>query len=166
MAVENLSHLLKEIHHCKSNTVDAISLYLHYLSEGAHNLPPPYIHFIMELTRRRSRLGDLADNLKLDVRAHQRTYEGAYTRTAISCLSFSIVMIKLFSSEFLPIGTVYTVYGCLLYFIGVFKAATVDTYYDAENDMEEFKTAGDLVLLLTGISLASYVAMLVLVLRL
>lgn len=120
----------------------------------------------MELTRRRSRLGDLADNLKLDVRAHQRTYEGAYTRTAISCLSFSIVMIKLFSSEFLPIGTVYTVYGCLLYFIGVFKAATVDTYYNAEEDMEEFKTAGDLVLLLTGISLASYVAMLVLVLRL
>lgn len=75
-------------------------------------------------------------------------------------------MIKLFSSEFLPIGTVYTVYGCLLYFIGVVKAATVDTYYNPEKDMEEFKTAGDLVLLLTGISLASYVAMLVLVLRL
>lgn len=66
-----------------------------------------------------SRIDLFADNLKLDIRAHQRTYEGAYTRTAIGCFSFSILIIKLFSKEFLPIGTMYTVYGCLLYFIGV-----------------------------------------------
>lgn len=120
----------------------------------------------MELNRRQSRLDDLSNNLRLDVRAHQRTYEGAYTRTAISCLSFSIVITKLFSAEFLPIGTVYTAYGCLLYFIGVAKAHTVDTYYNPDKDMEEYKTAGDNVILLTAISLASYVAMLVLVLRL
>lgn len=118
------------------------------------------------VSRRTSRLDDLSNGLKLDVRAHQRTYEGAYTRTAISCLSFSIVIIKLFSSEFLPIGTVYTAYGCLLYFIGVFKAASVDTYYNPSKGHDEFRTAGDSVILLTTVSLASYVAMLVLVLRL
>lgn len=116
--------------------------------------------------RSRSRLDDLSQGHKLDVRAHQRTYEGAYTRTAISCLSFSIVIIKLFSAEFLPIGTVYTAYGCLLFFIGVFKARTVDTYYNAEKDIVEFRTAGDLVLILTSISLALYLVLLVLVLRL
>lgn len=120
----------------------------------------------MDISRLNSRLDDLSNGLKLDVRAHQRTYEGAYTRTAISCLSFSIVIIKLFSPEFLPIGTVYTAYGCLLYFIGVVKAGSVDTYYNPEKGTEEFKTAGDSVLILTAISLASYLAMLVLVLRL
>ncbi|EEQ40330.1 putative integral membrane protein [Clavispora lusitaniae] len=118
------------------------------------------------LSRASSRLDDLSNGLRLDVRAHQRTYEGAYTRTAISCLSFSIVILKLFSSEFLPIGMVYTAYGCLVYFMGVIKAGTVDTYYNAEKDAVEFKTAGNSVLLLTGISLASYIALLIFVIRL
>lgn len=118
------------------------------------------------LGRRESHLEDLCNGLRLDVRAHQRTYEGAYTRTAISCLSFSIVIIKLFSAEFLPIGTVYTAYGCLLYFMGVIKAGSVDFYYNPEKNKEEFVTAGDSVILLTGISLASYLALLIFVLRL
>lgn len=112
-----------------------------------------------------SRLDILSNGLKLDVRAHQRTYEGAYTRSAIGSLSFSILIIKLFSKEFLPIGTVYTAYGCLLYFIGVLKASQVDIYYNPKKDMEMFKTSGDSVLLLSVISLASYIALLVLILR-
>ncbi|ABN67394.1 conserved hypothetical protein [Scheffersomyces stipitis CBS 6054] len=112
-----------------------------------------------------SRLDILSNGHKLDVRAHQRTYEGAYTRSAIGCLSFSILIIKLFSKEFLPIGTIYTVYGSLLYFIGVYKASSVDTYYNPDKDMVMFKTSGDSVLLLSVISLVSYVALLVLILR-
>lgn len=112
-----------------------------------------------------SRLDILSNGLKLDVRAHQRTYEGAYTRSAIGCLSFSILIIKLFSKEFLPIGTIYTAYGCLLYFIGVYKAASVDVYYNSSKDMEMFKTSGDSVILLSVISLASYIALLILILK-
>lgn len=120
----------------------------------------------MSFERRISRLDHLATNVRQDVRAHQRTYEGAYTRTAILCLSFSVVIIKLFSAEFLPIGTVYTAYGFLLYFVGVAKAKQVHTYYNHDKDKEEFTTAGDSVLMLTSVSLATYVAVLVLVLRL
>lgn len=93
-----------------------------------------------------SRMDLFATNLKQDIRAHQRTYEGAYTRTAIGCLSFSILIIKLFSKEFLPIGTIYTIYGCLLYFLGVFKSSRVDVYYNPDKDMEMFTTSGDFVL--------------------
>ncbi|CAK7909078.1 hypothetical protein CAAN1_25S00408 [[Candida] anglica] len=107
----------------------------------------------------------LSSGLKLDVRAHQRTYEGAYTRTAMGALSFSILIIKLFSKEFLPIGAAYTVYGSLLYFIGVVKSGTVDTYYNPEKDMQIYRTGGDTVLLLTLLSLASYLVLLVLVWR-
>lgn len=112
-----------------------------------------------------SRLDPLSNGLQLDVRAHQRTYEGAYTRTAIGCLSFAIVIIKLFSKEFLPIGAIYTIYGSILYFIGVTKAATVDVYYNPEKDMEMYKTSGDTVVALSVISLVSYTTLLVLVLR-
>lgn len=119
--------------------------------------PPP--------NRRYSRLDLLSTNLKLDIRAHQRTYEGAYTRTSIGCLSFSILIIKLFSKEFLPIGTIYTIYGCLLYFIGVYKSSTIDMYYNQIQGVEIYRTAGDYVLLLSIISLISYIALLVLILR-
>lgn len=120
----------------------------------------------MSMHRRFSTLDQLASNVRQDVRAHQRTYEGAYTRTALACLLFSVVIIKLFSVEFLPIGTVYTAYGFLLYFIGVVKAGRVDTYYNPDNGEEMFKTAGDSVLVLTSVSLATYLALLVLVLKL
>lgn len=116
--------------------------------------------------RAASRIDGLSDNLKLDVRAYQRTYEGAYTRTAIGCLSFAIVIIKLFSKEFLVIGTVYTIYGSLLYFMGVAKSYSVDTYYDPDKKMEMFKTGGNSVLTLSLISLASYAALLGLIILL
>ena len=121
-----------------------------------------------DISRQRmsSRIDFLSNDLKLDVRAYQRTYEGAYTRTAIGCLSFSIVIIKLFSKEFLLIGTVYNIYGCLLYFIGVVKSYSVDTYYDPSKKMEMYKTGGNSVLTLSVISLISYIALLVLVIRL
>lgn len=112
-----------------------------------------------------SRLDILSNGLKLDVRAHQRTYEGAYTRTAIGALSFSILIIKLFLKEFLPVGAVYTIYGCVLYFFGVYKSASVDVFYNPDKDMVLYKTGGDSVLLLTIVSLVSYLALLILVWR-
>ncbi|CAK9438685.1 uncharacterized protein LODBEIA_P29090 [Lodderomyces beijingensis] len=112
-----------------------------------------------------SRLDVFANNLKLDIRAHQRTYEGAYTRTSIGCLSFSILIIKLFSKEFLPVGTIYTIYGCFLYFLGVYQSSCVDVFYNPEKNMEMYKTGGDYVLALTIISLCCYVAVLVLILQ-
>ena len=112
-----------------------------------------------------SRMDLFATNLKQDIRAHQRTYEGAYTRTAIGCLSFSILIIKLFSKEFLPNGTINTNYESLLYFLGVFKSSRVDVYYNPDKDMEMFTTSGDFVLFLTILSLCCYIALLVLLLR-
>lgn len=118
------------------------------------------------LFHRPSRIDVLSKDRKLDVRAHQRTYEGAYTRTALGCLSFAILVIKLFSTEFLPIGVVYTAYGSILYFLGLVKATSVDIFYNPKKDMDMYKTAGNSVILLTSISLASYIAILILILRL
>lgn len=115
--------------------------------------------------RRPTRL-DLFDNgRKLDIRAHQRTYEGAYTRTAVGSIAFSIMIIKLFSKEFLPIGTIYTVYGMVVFLIGIYKSRSVDFYYNPMKDAEYFVTSGNSVIMLTLISLVCYVTLLVLILR-
>ncbi|RLV93129.1 hypothetical protein JA1_002688 [Spathaspora sp. JA1] len=113
--------------------------------------------------RRPSTLDIFSNYLKLDIRAHQRTYEGAYTRTSIGCLSFSILIIKLFSKEFLPIGLIYTLYGFLVFLIGVYQTNRVEKFYNGH--LEMFKTAGDTVLLLSVISLCSYIGVLALILR-
>lgn len=112
-----------------------------------------------------SRMSEFSRGLKLDVRAHQRTYEGAYTRTAIVCLSFSILIVKLFSKEFLPIGAIYTIYGTILYFMGVKKARQVDFFYNPDRDKEYYTTSGNSVVFLTVVSLATYISLLVLILR-
>lgn len=119
------------------------------------------------IQRAHSRIEALSSSgQKLDVRAHQRTYEGAYTRAALSALSFSLMIVKLFSPAFLPIAMVYTIYGSFIYFVGVSKAGSVDTYYNPANDKEEFVTGSSTVLLLTCISLPTYVVILILLLRL
>ncbi|WEJ93531.1 hypothetical protein PSN45_000996 [Yamadazyma tenuis] len=83
---------------------------------GLQTVPSQQTNFTAH--RRPTRLDLFENNQKLDIRAHQRTYEGAYTRTAIGSLAFSIMIIKLFSKEFLPIGTIYTLYGMVVFIIG------------------------------------------------
>lgn len=115
------------------------------------------------ITRRFSSLEGLSNGHKLDVRAHQRTYEGAYTRTAVGSLAFSIMIIKLFSKEFLPIGTIYTIYGFILFCFGMYKTRSVDVYYNPVKDKEFYKTSGNSVMMLTGISVLCYLVLFVLI---
>lgn len=120
---------------------------------------------IKPIQRPPSVLDGLLNGHKLDVRAHQRTYEGAYTRTAIGALSFAILILKLFSKEFLPVGTVYSIYGSILFFIGVVNMGSLDVYYNPEKDMQMYKTGGNTVILLLAISLTCYIVLFILMCR-
>lgn len=40
----------------------------------------------------------------VEIRAAQRTFEGAYIRTSLSQFSFALVVLKIFTSEFYSIG--------------------------------------------------------------
>ncbi|ODQ63532.1 hypothetical protein NADFUDRAFT_53198 [Nadsonia fulvescens var. elongata DSM 6958] len=57
---------------------------------------------------------DLTFDKKLDIRAIQRTFEGAYIRTALGQLSFAMVILKVFSKDFVLVGTTYTIHGILI----------------------------------------------------
>src|SRR3954471_21828233 len=57
----------------------------------------------------------------VEIRAAQRTFEGAYVRTAIGQFSFALVVLKIFTAEFYSIGALFAVYGAGILFISLFR---------------------------------------------
>lgn len=109
---------------------------------------------------------NMPKNLKQDTRAQQRTFEGAYIRTAVGQLSFALVIVKLFNPKFAPIGIVFTVYSVLLIAVALIRRTRVSHIflYDHSDDDDEslFYTSGTTVLLLSTITILSYSALIAL----
>jgi hypothetical protein len=57
----------------------------------------------------------------VEIRAAQRTFEGAYVRTAIGQFSFALIVLKIFTAEFYSIGALFAVYGTGILFISLFR---------------------------------------------
>jgi uncharacterized membrane protein YidH (DUF202 family) len=74
----------------------------------------------------------------VEIRAAQRTFEGAYLRTAIGQFSFALVVLKIFTAEFYSIGALFAVYGAGILFISLFRRqqgqlSTIMCIYDDKN---------------------------------
>ncbi len=141
----------------------------------------------------------------VEIRAAQRTFEGAYMRTALSQFSFALVVLKIFTSEFYPIGALLACYGAAVLLVAVYRryegnrqffdceesessssgsseeetegAMNGDGNVDADRGRvhergrrrsgrvrqvvvkKKFRTSGNSVGLLVGLSLVSYVAL-------
>jgi len=61
-------------------------------------------------------------NELVEIRARQRTFHGAYSRTAIGNLSYSLAVLRLFDRRFHRIGILYAVLAGLLFIISFFRA--------------------------------------------
>lgn len=57
----------------------------------------------------------------VEIRAAQRTFEGAYIRTSLSQFSFALVVLKIFTSEFYSIGALFAVYGAGVLGVSAFR---------------------------------------------
>ncbi|KAK4239719.1 hypothetical protein C8A03DRAFT_42718 [Achaetomium macrosporum] len=132
----------------------------------------------------------------VEIRAAQRTFEGAYMRTALSQFSFALVVLKIFTSEFYPIGALLACYGAAVLLVAIYRRYEGNRqFFDAEESdggssssgegerdregrslyertrgrgrqvvvKKKFRTSGNSVGLLVGLSLVSYVALVVLV---
>lgn len=71
------------------------------LTKGRHAAD----HYHLRLHRARSVV--LTPQELAEIRAAQRTFEGAYIRTALGQFSFSLVVLKIFTSEFYGIGALF-----------------------------------------------------------
>lgn len=119
----------------------------------------------------RARSIDLTPSELVEIRAAQRTFEGAYIRTAVAQFSFALVVLKIFTSEFYSIGALFAAYGAGVLFISLFRRWQGNKQFFTEvgedgHQTRKFRTSGNVVSVLTALSISAYVSLLVLTLRL
>ncbi|KAL5521515.1 hypothetical protein ACEPAF_2263 [Sanghuangporus sanghuang] len=61
-------------------------------------------------------------NELVEIRARQRTFSGAYTRTALGNLGYAITVLRLFDKRFYHIGLIYTILAALLFILSFFRS--------------------------------------------
>ncbi|KAJ4983349.1 hypothetical protein SVAN01_11134 [Stagonosporopsis vannaccii] len=113
----------------------------------------------------------LTQNEMVEIRAAQRTFEGAYIRTAIGQFSFALIVLKIFTAEFYSIGALFAVYGAGILFISLFRRQQGNKQFFSEVGEDglhrkKFRTSGNVVSVLTALSISAYICLLVLTLRL
>ncbi|KAF7503795.1 hypothetical protein GJ744_003287 [Endocarpon pusillum] len=145
----------------------------------------------------RARSALLSDNELVELRATQRTFEGAYIRTSLSQFSFALVVLKIFTAEFYSIGALFAVYGAGVLAVGCYRRREGNRQFfvvikeerkrghddDGVGVLGEhreehqgesgtlqtenrFRTSGNVVVVLTILSVMAYATLLVLTLRL
>ncbi|KAF7728432.1 hypothetical protein EC973_006110 [Apophysomyces ossiformis] len=94
-----------------------------------------------------------------DLRARQRTFEGAYWRTALAAFSTGLLILKIFTREFYKIGITFFVFGLAMLAIAFWRRRSAFDVFDLT---VPFKTSGDWVILTTVVTMAAYIVLLVL----
>ncbi|KAH6912046.1 hypothetical protein BKA70DRAFT_1145326 [Coprinopsis sp. MPI-PUGE-AT-0042] len=124
-------------------------------------------------------------NELVELRARQRTFHGAYSRTAIGALGYSLTILRLFDTSFHTIGLCFAILGALLFVFAFLRSRHsshdfADRHKEAHladraiktvgNDTARlwgppFRTAGRIVVGVAIVVAALEIAMLVLILR-
>ncbi|KAF7719253.1 Uncharacterized protein PECH_004819 [Penicillium ucsense] len=123
------------------------------------------------LRMHRARSAVLTSDEIVEVRAAQRTFEGAYVRTALSQFSFALVVLKIFTAEFYSIGALFAIYGTGVLIIGLFRRSQGNRQFfsvvgDDGVHRHKFRTSGNAVVVLTALSIAAYACLIGLTLHL
>lgn len=107
----------------------------------------------------------------VEIRAAQRTFEGAYIRTALGQFSFALVVLKIFTAEFYSIGALFATYGAGILMVSLYRRYEGNRQFFSEIDgdgmgRKKFRTSGNAVVVLTTLSLVAYVLLIGLTIRL
>ncbi|KAG0151157.1 hypothetical protein CROQUDRAFT_651358 [Cronartium quercuum f. sp. fusiforme G11] len=111
-------------------------------------------------------------------RARQRTHDGAYLRTALLCSTYALMILKLFSREFDKVGLTYAILALVLLvvsflrrkrlnedFLDKYLPTTLDPITGEQTNRiwgRQFRTSGDIVILLSTCVLAIQISLVVL----
>ena len=120
----------------------------------------------------------------VEIRAAQRTFEGAYMRTALGQFSFSLIILKVFTEEFYSIGALFAVYGAAVMLVAAYRRYEGNRqFFDHEESEDEsyteadgrtrsvrrsvvvrkkFRTSGNTVAMLVLLSFGAYVSLMAL----
>ncbi|KAI1761007.1 hypothetical protein GGR53DRAFT_507302 [Hypoxylon sp. FL1150] len=127
----------------------------------------PHPEDSLHLRLHRARSVVLTSQELVEIRAAQRTFEGAYMRTALSQFSFALIILKIFTSEFYAIGALFAFYGAAVLLCAIYRRYQGNRQFFTTTDDEgevskRFRTSGNSVLLLTALSTGAYIGLLVL----
>ncbi|KAF7896855.1 uncharacterized protein EAF01_009258 [Botrytis porri] len=131
--------------------------------------PHPEDRLHLRLHRARSVI--LTAQELVEIRAAQRTFEGAYIRTALGQFSFALVVLKIFTAEFYSIGALFATYGAGILMVSLYRRYEGNRQFFSEIDgdgmgRKKFRTSGNAVVVLTTLSLVAYVLLIGLTIRL
>ncbi|GAA5964479.1 hypothetical protein JCM21900_002390 [Sporobolomyces salmonicolor] len=134
--------------------------------------------------RRQSWIEEDLDEL-VELRARQRTFGGAYERTALGNLGYALIVLKIFDPDFAKIGLLYVILSILLLLIAQYRRrrsdhdfADINFPHPLSNSPTQpakaserlwgraFRTSGDMVVLIGIACTVLYIALLVLIMRL
>ncbi|KAF4611476.1 hypothetical protein D9613_003901 [Agrocybe pediades] len=121
----------------------------------------------------------------VEIRARQRTFHGAYSRTALGSLGYALTILRLFDPDFQRIGIIFAILGGLMFVLAFFrnrhsKHDFADRHKEArrlDNAIKTkgqegsrifgrpFVTAGWIVIQVAFVTAATEIALLVLILR-
>lgn len=107
----------------------------------------------------------------VEIRAAQRTFEGAYIRTALGQFSFALVVLKIFTAEFYSIGALFATYGAGILVVSMYRRYEGNRQFFSETGADglgrkRFRTSGNAVVVLTALSIAAYSSLIVLTVKL
>ncbi|KAJ2079527.1 hypothetical protein H4R24_003727 [Coemansia sp. RSA 988] len=100
----------------------------------------------------------------LEVRARERTFDGAYWRTAVGLFGASLVVLRVFGLAFFPVGLVFLALGLGFLGIGLVRRRKLISC-DLHAQSPTFTTSGTTVVLSGVMCISAYIALLVLLLR-
>ncbi|KAJ1736163.1 hypothetical protein LPJ61_000122 [Coemansia biformis] len=100
----------------------------------------------------------------LEIRARERTFDGAYWRTSVGLFGASLVVLRVFGLEFFPVGLVFLALGLGFMGIGLARRLRLISR-DQHAHSPVFVTSGGTVAVSAAMCIAAYSALLVLLLR-
>ncbi|KAG0232517.1 hypothetical protein BGW42_008137 [Actinomortierella wolfii] len=106
---------------------------------------------------------DVTEDELVEIRARERTFDGAYWRTAMKTFSTGMIILRLFSKSFYKIGILFVALGMALLVIAALRRRAAGDVFD---QTQPFETSGFWVMITTVISSLAYILLLVLVLTL
>ncbi|PIA13421.1 hypothetical protein COEREDRAFT_89623 [Coemansia reversa NRRL 1564] len=139
--------------------------------EGRKSEPVPGDSRDLQQTRRAESLPDESETSHtwtaaelLEVRARERTFDGAYWRTAVGLFGASLVILRVFGLAFFPVGLVFLALGLGFLGIGLVRRRKLISC-DLHAHNPTFCTSGSTVVLSAAMCLSAYIVLLVLLLR-
>ncbi|KAL1924250.1 uncharacterized protein VTP21DRAFT_7285 [Calcarisporiella thermophila] len=113
--------------------------------------------------RSRRKSAQLTEKELIEIRALERTFEGAYWRTALGSYSVGIMVLRIFAAEFYNIGFLFVAFGTAMLIISALRRRRSGDLLDPHGN---FKTGGNWVLITSIISIITYIILLILLIRL